>query len=325
MKPLLNLLALTLLGTTAWAAEPESPAAEGATESSEGQWVFSLLPKAFQKNPLVDQTVITEVTDEGKKLPPPTPAHPTYYVAQPGGYHVEGHGPGGEHPPKPEILESTMRRALAVNGYQPAAPEHPPTIAILYHWGSHNPFDAGSDEIPGSGFADVGYANLLSRAALVGGTKFAKELEQALINQALQDEVNATLPPEFQAMMPDFGPLRLFSERDGKTLQLFEQAKATCYYVVASAYDYSALSHGQRKLLWRSKMTVDAQGIAMTDSLPSLILNAGRYFGRDMPEAATISKRLMPAGKVEIGTPEMKGYIDPPAGRQPANNRRGPP
>ena len=34
------------------------------------QWVFSLLPKSFQKNPLLELTVITETTEAGKKLPP---------------------------------------------------------------------------------------------------------------------------------------------------------------------------------------------------------------------------------------------------------------
>jgi len=36
---------------------------------------------------------------------------------------------------------------------------------------------------------------------------------------------------------------------------------ASSFFVVASAYDYDALAKGQRRLLWRTKMTVNALGV----------------------------------------------------------------
>ena len=312
VQPQRSALAWLLLPLVAWAAN-SLPVAEQKpqqnTESSTGQFVFSLVPKAFQKNPLVDQTVITEMTEEGKKLPPPSRENPAYYVAEPGGFHVEGHSPGDEQPPAAD-LERSMKQALAINGYQPSSPGHPPSLLIIYYWGSHNNLDQGSAEVPSTAFTDAGHKNLLSRAALVGGNKFAGELKKALELQDRQREMAAAAPPEYNGMMSAFGPLQRFTERDPKTRQLYEESKADCYYVVASAYDYLAAARGQRILLWRSKMTVDAQGVSMTDTLPGLILNAGTYFGRDMPEPATITKRVSREGQVRLGPLEVKDYFE---------------
>jgi len=283
------------------------------TESSEGQFSFSLIPRPFQKNPLVDQTVVTELTPDGKKLPPPSPAHPVYYVADSGGYHAEGQGPEDEHPPAAEVLATSMLQALAVNGYQPATRAHPPTLLIVYYWGAHTNLDTGSGEIDDTGFLDVGHKNLLSRAALVGGSKFAEDLRQALQKQDRQNEMKANMPQAYGAMLSEFGPLQLFIQRDGKTRQLYEEAKGDCYYVVASAYDFAAATQGKRVLLWRSKMTVDSHGVAMRDTLPGLILNAGKYLGLDMPEAATMLKHAQRDEHVTLGPLEVEEYMDKPA------------
>ena len=280
------------------------------TESSENQWVFSLLPKSFQDNPFVDQTVITEMTDEGRKLPLPSRESPAYYVAQPSGYHVEGHGTAANRPPPPALLETNLKQALANNGYLPATPDKPPSLLILYVWGVHNNPDPGSIETGGA-FPDPGHKNLLSRASLVGGSKFAGELRAALEKHDLMDDVTAS---------PLLDPVRLFTERDPKTRQLVEQSKANCYYLIASAYDYAAGAQGKRTLLWRSKMTVDAQGVSMADTLPSLILYAGKYLGRDMPEAATIVRRIKRTGQTTLGPLEVKEYLEklPPPPTSPA-------
>jgi len=65
-------------------------------------------------------------------------------------------------------------------------------------------------------------------------------------------------------------------------------------------------------------MTADARGVAMRDTLPGLILNAGKYFGVDMPEAATMTKRLQRDGKVTLGPLEVEEYISLPPAAPPA-------
>jgi hypothetical protein len=153
--------------------------------------------------------------------------------------------------------------------------------------------------------------NLLDRAALVGGDKFARELlklfEEA---DAMSLAASATPPPGsepvFTAAMMDFAnPVNMFKRRSAKNEFLVDQAASDVYYVVASAYDYKAMAANQRVLLWRTRMTVASSGVSPQQSLPTLVLSAGPFFGKDMPEPETLSKRSMREGNVEIGTPTV--------------------
>src|SRR5262245_28398310 len=89
------------LAQTAAVPPPPMPtvpaAATPAKKEERSQWVFSLLPKSFQKNPQLDLTVITEMTELGKKLPPVSPEKPAYFVAVSSGYHPMGDTSANEH------------------------------------------------------------------------------------------------------------------------------------------------------------------------------------------------------------------------------------
>jgi hypothetical protein len=84
---------------------------------------------------------------------------------------------------------------------------------------------------------------------------------------------------------------------------LLEQTANDIYYVVASAYDYRSASTNKRVLLWRTRMTVAAEGVSQVQTLPALVLAASPYFGKDMAEPELLTKRPVPEGSVEIGTP----------------------
>jgi len=79
-----------------------------------------------------------------------------------------------------------------------------------------------------------------------------------------------------------------------------DQLNDDLYFAVASAFDYDALAHGKRVLLWRTRMTVSAAGVALDQSLPAVIATAGPYFGREMTEPSTVVRRVK-EGRVEIG------------------------
>ena len=61
---------------------------------------FSLVPRAFQRDPRLDLSVITEVTKDGHAIPAPSADHPTYYKAYDAGEIDKGDPIGGETPPK---------------------------------------------------------------------------------------------------------------------------------------------------------------------------------------------------------------------------------
>lgn len=59
-----------------------------------------------------------------------------------------------------------------------------------------------------------------------------------------------------------------------------DQATASCYYLVVSAYDYKSLATPQKKLLWRTRATVNSQGVSQNQVFPTLISFAGTFFGQ---------------------------------------------
>ncbi len=296
------------------AAEPgaaATPAHSPPAKKESSDWVFSLLPKSFQKNPHLDLTVVTELTAEGKTRPEVSAANPVYFELFSAGFRQQGHPPGNEKTLAREDIERLLTRALATNGYLPAAPpEHPPSLVVLYSWGSHNLLSEGDDENSTLSSEQVA-RNLLDRAALVGGDKFARQM-LALFEEAdsfylaarvpIADGGNAVITPE----LLDFtNPVNMFKRRSPKNEALVAQSAHDVYFVVASAYDYAAMAKNERRLLWRTRMTVAANGVSQQQTLPTLVLTAAPYFGKDMPEPEVLTRRSMRTGTVEIGTPTI--------------------
>ena len=311
---LVTSLALLAAVPSALAQTPAAPPAAAVPEAAtankpqKSQWVFSILPKSFQKNPLIDLTVITEKSVAGKKLPPVSPAAPAYFIAQSSGFRPLGESPGNERTLKPEDVELLLTRSLATNGYLPATPEHPPSLAVFYTWGSHSLLVEPDEENPVYS-ADQIVRNLLDRAALVGGVKFSQEMLK-LFEQADTLAMSANVPPppgaEGPVITPEMlaftNPIEMFKRADPKNDFLVEQFTNNIYYVVASAYDYASLNQRTRLLLWRTRMTVAAQGVSQDQTLPTLIVAAAPFFGKDMSEPELITKKATPEGSVEIGT-----------------------
>jgi hypothetical protein len=303
-------LLMPALVNAATAPVPAAAATPAKKESSSG-WVFSLLPKSLQKNPRLELTVITELTEAGKKLPPVSSQAPVYFELFSSGPRHLGHAQGNEVTLKQEEIERLLTRALAANGYLPAAPPtKPAALLILYTWGAHNLLTEGDEENPTLSGEQVA-RNLLDRAALVGGEKFAKRLLD-LFQQAdtMSVAASARPPPGGEqvftpALMEFTNPVSMFKRADPKNEFLVDQAASDVYYVVASAYDHQSVSAKRRVLLWRTRMTVAAQGISQQQSLPTLVLSAAPYFGKDMPEPEILSKRAVREGTVEVGTPTV--------------------
>jgi hypothetical protein len=318
MNPLrLGIIFLVLPAFVPAATPPASkPATPPSKKASSSEWVFSLLPKSLQRNPRLELTVITEMTEAGKQLPPVSTQTPAYFEAfSPGPRHL-GHSQGNEATPKQAEIERLLFQALATNGYLPAKPPAvPPSLLIIYTWGSHNLLTEGDDENPSLSGEQIA-RNLLDRAALVGGEKFARRLLD-LFQQADAMNVAASARPPpggeqvFTPAMAEFAnPVSMFKRSDPKNEFLVDQAASDVYYVVASAYDHKSVIANRRVLFWRTRMTVASQGVSADQSFPTLVSSAAPFFGREMAEPEILSKRAMREGSVEIGTPTV---VDPAA------------
>src|SRR4051812_34575563 len=108
------LISFCLLAGGAFAAQPRPQIAPG-----ERFRLADLLPRGLQKNPRLDLSVITELTEDGKTLPAPTKAQPAYYAVLDGGLVEAGDVLAGEKPPAGEKLARLMQSALAESGFLP--------------------------------------------------------------------------------------------------------------------------------------------------------------------------------------------------------------
>ena len=248
---------------------------------------FDLVPKAFRANPTLEMTVFTEMTDYGRTFAPATPEAPVYYTAQDSGEQSRGFASSGEHGPSKEQLTGVVVHSLEAGGYLPAGEAHRPTVALVYYWGAHN----RNDPDLARKFPDLARQYVLERAVLVGGKAYMLKLKRGF----------------------DYGDMDLAP--DSKTIFLKEQAVDDLYYVVVSAYAYDDLVRKERRLLWRTTMTVNSRGVSMTESLPPLIVTAGDYFGRETAEPMAL-RRAVQRGTVKLGPMsviESDVKVTPPA------------
>lgn len=234
---------------------------------------FHLLPKALQKNPNLEMTVFTEVTDFGRTLPPVSPEHPIRYIAHDSGGASMGESVAGERKPPMEELDAILSQALAKRGYLPFEDGGvPPSLVLIFHWGSHYRMDFDLAVL----FPELDRQRVLERAMLVGGHSYQKQVMRQI----------------------DYGTLP--GDHAFKMGVLYDQANTDLYYAVVSAYDHDSVAAKKPRLAWRTFMTVSAIGVSMSESLPVLVLTASDFFGSDMKEPDAMF-RTVRRGTVTMG------------------------
>ena len=250
-------------------------------------------PEPSRTSAAFDSSAITEWTEVGHRIAAPTADRPAYVVIYAKGQHDFGSALATEKTPAPEILDQQMEKSLAQLHYLRADAKHQPAYLIVFSWGSHRALADTTD--------DAGFANLLDRAALVGGNGFAQELRMAM--EQTQSVSYATSNGAFGAQMPgmrpvsaaglflSISPLERFRKRDQKTEDLLSQITNDCYYLIISAFDYASVGQGKSQLLWRTKLTTTSPGTSLADAIPSLIASGAGYLGRSMSEAELFSGR----------------------------------
>jgi hypothetical protein len=262
------------------------PESEQPLVKKPGGFRLELMPKAFASNPQIEMTVYSERTEHGRTLPEASPEHPAYYVAQDQGYQPMGSTKVHEHPPTPEQIETLLQGVLEKRGFLPARElTHPPTLALVYYWGSH----AGIDFREVLEMPELMYLrerDILQRARLVGGKSLVEKISRQMAYGT---------------------PL---TERTAKEEHLRYQMENDLYYVVVSAYEFTPLAKGERKLVWRTTLTVNDQGLSMKETLPPLIISAMDFFGRDTGASVALERRVS-RGSVTLGPLVIIGEATP--------------
>jgi hypothetical protein len=221
----------------------------------------------------------------------PTPDRPAYYVAYDAGYIEAGDPIANEKPPAAAAVAQALRGTLVSQSYLPATAQSAPSLLIVYHWGL---LRRDSQQIRNTFKIQP---NLKARIALIATNKQAGEVESLLLDRRM-----VRLNPTFRS--PGFIGLK-----ESDLLDLVEDDR---YFVVVSAYDFSAFSHRETKLLWRLKVSARTPGESMAEVLPALLRGGALYLGRNLPETKSIRELLPVGGPGANGTPTMEEFLPPP-------------
>jgi hypothetical protein len=270
LRIVFRLIALLAFGLSAALVRASEPADTPGFQ-------LNVRPLAFQANPVLNMTVVTEFTDYGRSQRKPSPQQPLYCVLHDGGFHSRGDVAAGEKTPPPQELAQLLQGALSQQGIVTTdTPGHAPQVGIFYSWGSHSVPDAEYRAL----FPEAAHRNLLEVASLVGGKSFVRELGVYNSNVGLWSMFS-------------------FQGREKTRRFMLDQAQNDLNYVIISAYALEDLARNEPRLLWRTTMTVAATGMSFANSLQPLVLTAGPYVGREVPALAL--RRTMKRGTVELG------------------------
>jgi hypothetical protein len=215
------------------------------------------------------------LTPEGRKVKPPADGKPVYYWPLIVGYIERGPGQAGTKPPTEKSVMAPLLKVLAKEGYLPATKESGvPSLLLVIGWGAIHP-------------------NILQPVG-------AEDADEGLV-------INK------QEMLSILGghTINFFAE-DLDTDALMAETKTDRYFVSVLAYDFKAATQREKRLLWRTNMSVHSGGIEFEEIAASMILRGSTLFGRhsDRPTWVTAPMRV---AKAELGPFEVLEYMDTPA------------
>jgi len=330
LSALLSALALAFVlplhAQSTSATAPQSELKPATRPKSDRRNLYSLLPDSIMPNPLLDYIIITEMTDAGRKLPPPSFEKPVYYTISKNAAAAAG----GANESLFKFLETELITALASNGYRlhdPNDRNNTPTQTLLFTWGRLNPVAGVRNVAPDAGgigdihlitrsktppqpadgdIADI--PDLINRAKILGGQKFADKFAKALSDQIHLER--AIYGMHWTGDIHIYGdshesPLLALAETNRTTYALVDAAFKECYYVHVTSHDSGALD---KPLLWSTRMAMLSQGVNFERAMPGMIGNVAYFYGRETDGPEYLRKRAYKRATVGIGKPTVVDY-----------------
>ncbi len=234
--------------------------------------------------------VVSDVVDPKATALRPTKENPVYYIILGGAERTLGDPIGGEKMPKPDELKFEIARALHSQGFLLTKVGGPrPQIAILYSYGTANLSSVDLDETdPGTGETTTSTITFNRReiAALVGALKADRHL-----------------------LMP--------SEAD----RINEAARDNRLYLFLAAFDVDALAQKQKKIVWRTRISIDSRRNTLPEVMRVMLASAAPYFATETDLPKFIEDADRRKAEVIIGTPTVVDDQAPPSAA-PAAKRK---
>ncbi len=239
----------------------------------------------FPSNELETITV-TDFTPAGNLLRQPTADHPFYYVAVSTGYHDLGGIKAGEKPISRQLVDQTMLKILAKQGYLPAAPGQRPDVILAWTWGTLNVEILHSGN--GSFVRQINEPRLLR---FLGGAKLG------LISSHGNPFPELTLHP---GLIPLSGSAR----------NLIDASKDDLYIAAISAYAINQRDPKHPALLWNTRISAPSRGFWMPEALPAMLAIASPYVGRETSKPVWIRATEKFKPEIHLGDMRVVEYLE---------------
>jgi len=199
----------------------------------------------------------------------PADVLPVTYLSCDAGLIEAGDPVAGEMPPTATDFRANLQASLAAQGYQPVSESGTPSILLTCHWGS---LRRSSYRQSPSWEIDP---NLRARLELVATPSQAGMIE----NHFLREKFGAQLNKNYPA--PAILSLEL--------INILNRANDDRYFVIVTAYDYSAITRQETKLLWRVRLSARDSHASMKTALPTMLRGGQAFFGTQEADTKTIS------------------------------------
>lgn len=226
------------------------------------------------------------VGDAAEKIEPqylPSPGKPVYYVFMGAAERVLGSAWAGEPQPDKKMLQEEIFRVLASQGYIRTQVGGPmPQLAIVVTWGSANLMSDDFETTDDAGESVTSTVNWNTReiSSLVGADKARNKMLMSSEADAINDA-----------------------------------ARQDRLYVMVGALDAQALAKKQKKLVWRTRMSIESRRTSLPESLTVMLNSAAPYFGKSTDLPIFVDDNLRKKAEVQVGIPVV--VPTPPAAEQP--------
>ncbi len=232
----------------------------------------------------------------------------------------------------PQVAKA-VAQFLALQNYHLAPDARSAEFLLLITWGTTVPYDDTAHRINVESFYSASN-NLTMANALV------KQSEDAKQHQSTPDGIQSPARSERDAARDDFEgqllQMQMFNEvrldaieRNARLLGYFDEInqrdtpaqfagagerfkdlvsdlETERYYVIVSAYDFQAAKEGKQKLLWSTRVSIQAQGNKFNETLAAMLARASRYFGQD---SNRLVRQYQPEATVNLGELKVLGIV----------------
>jgi hypothetical protein len=236
----------------------------------------------------------------------------------------------------PQIAK-LVAQFLALRNYYPVQDAKSADFALLITWGTTVPYDDTTRQTQANSFFAA--SNTLAAANAV--VKESEDLhQQQVTTDGIQVPIRSTRDAARDAFEGQLLQLQMFNEarmsaneRNAQLLgyvgeinrrnnpsqfagagEAFEDLMADLeterYYVIISAYDFrAATTQKPHKLLWSTRVSVQAQGNKFNETLAAMLARASRFFGQN---SNRLFRQYQPETRVDLGELQILGVVPQP-------------